>query len=214
MSIFDCFRRYNTRRQRQAQIAVNCSMAELNRKALGIKREAEKSKAEAIRLEQSGEHQSAVAAALAAEQLENSYKAAKSTIQKCKNMHAQVKSQKAMEELLKNCSEIVRGVCADADPLHYLKIQSDFEQARDDLREASENMAAAQEGFATDVDAQIRNEAGEAALARIQAEQLPSATAPAKAEPAAARPVPERASTDDQHRAWADDRRRLLAEMI
>lgn len=209
MSIFDFFHRRSTRKQRQAEVEFNRHMAELNREAFGIKRQSEKLKAEAIRLENSGDHQGAMAAALAAKQQEKSYQSAQSTIQTCKTMHVQVKSQKAMEALLRHSSEMARRVRIDANAEKFFKIQSDFSQARDELKEASESLEAVQEGFNTDTEAQVRNEAGEKALAQIMEERTS-----AQAEAPAVLPVPEQTSTDDQHKAWADDRRKLLAEMM
>lgn len=213
MSIFDCFRRYSTRKQRQIEMEFNRRMAELTRKASSIKRQADRLKMEAIQLEKSGDHQRAVSAAAASSQQTKSYMSALHTIQTCKNLHMQVKSQKAMKELLASCTDMARSVCSDADAAKYMETQSDFVQTMEELEQSSEALSAVQEGFTTDTDVQIRNEVGEQILAQFMEELLPKAPS-AKAEPPAALPVSEQDPKDDQHKAWADDRRRLLAEMI
>lgn len=213
MSIFDFFRHYSTRKQRKAEIAFNCSMAELTRKASSIKRQADRLKMEAIQLEKNGDHQRAVSAAVASSQQAKSYMSALHTIQTCKNMHMQVKSQKSMKELLASCTDMARSVCIDADAAKYMETQSDFVQTMEELEQSSEALSAVQEGFSADTDVQTRNEAGEQILAQFMEELLPKAPS-VQAEPPAALPVSEQDPKDDQHRAWADDRRRLLAEMM
>lgn len=209
MSIFDFFHRYNSRKQRRAEIEFNRNMAELNRKASGIKRSSDQLKEKAIQLEGAGDHQRAVSVAAIAVRQEKTYNSAMETLQTCKNMNAQVKSQKALEDLLGSCSKIAQSVCGKANPSKCLEAQSKFAQVRDELSETNEILASTLEGFNTDTEAQVRNEAGENALAQIMAERTS-----AQAEPPVAPPVSEKASTDDQHKAWADDRRKILAEMM
>lgn len=213
MSMFSFFRRYSMRKQRRIETEFNCHMAELNRKALAIKRQAERLKAEAIQFEKAGDHKRAVSAAAAAVQQEKSYMSALNTIQTCKNMHVQVKSQKAMKELIASCASMARSVTADASTAEYIEVQSDFARTMEELEQSQEALEAAQEGFSADTEIQVRNEAGEQALAQILEQAAPKPS-PAEMAPAAALTAPAQDDGGGEHREWADERRKILAEMV
>lgn len=212
MSIFDFFRRHSERKQRQIETEFSCRMAELTRKASAIKRQAERLKAEAVQFERAGDHKRAVSAAAAAAQQEKSYMSALQTIQTCKTMHVQVKSQKAMKELIASCAAVARSVSADANSTEYIEAQSDFARTMEELEQSREALEAAQEGFNAGTEVQVRNEAGEQALARIM-EQAQPKTLPVSIEPAAALPASDQ-NKADEHKEWAEERRKILAEMV
>lgn len=213
MSILDFFRRYSLQKQRRIETEFNCHVAELTRKAAAIKRQADRLKAEAIQFEKAGDHKRAVSAASAAVQQEKSYASALHTIQTCKNMHVQAKSQKAMKELIASCAAMARSVSADADASDFIRVQSDFTRTMEELEQSREALEAAQEGFTVETDAQVRNEAGEQALAELM-EQASPKPVPAAIEPAAALPALEADDKASDHKEWAEDRRKILAEMV
>ncbi len=213
MSIFDLFRRYNRQKQRRIEMEFSRKMAELTRNASAFKRQADRLKTEAVQLERAGDHRRAVSAAASAAQQEKSYQSALNTIQNCKNVHVQVKSQKAMKELIASCASMARSVSADADPADYIEAQNDFTRTMEELEQSRDALEAAQESFTMGAQEQIRNEAGEQALAQIM-EQLTPKEAPARIEPSAALPELEQDPKIAQHKEWADDRRRILAEMV
>ncbi len=213
MSIFDFFRRYGMQKQRRIETEFNCHIAELNRKAAAIKRQAERLKAEAIQFEKDGDHKRAVSAASAAMQQEKSYASALHTIQTCKNMHVQAKSQKAMKELIASCASMARSVSADADASEFIRVQSDFARTMEELEQSREALEAVQEGFTVGTDVQVRNEAGERALAQLM-EQASPKPSPVAIESPAVLPAAETDDKADAHKEWAEDRRKILAEMV
>lgn len=213
MSIFDMFRRYSRQKQRRIEMEFSRNIAELTRKASTIKRQADRLKAEAVQFEKAGDHKRAVSAAASAAQQEKSYQSALNTIQICKNMHVQVKSQKAMKELIASCASMAKSVSADADPAAYIEAQNDFTRTMEELEQSRDALEAAQEGFTIGTQEQIRNEAGEQALAQIM-EQLAPKEVPARVESSAALPASEKDPQSAQHKEWADDRRKILAEMM
>lgn len=216
MGIFEYFRRYTLRKQRRAEITFNTKMAEMTRKANAIKRNADRLKAKALEYEQKGDHASAVSTAAAAMHQEKNYRAALETMQTCRNMHEQVKSQNALKDLIATCTEMARSITADANVDGFISAQNALTQTMDDLQQSSEALTAVQEGFTINTDMQVRNEAGEQALAQIMAELAPKAE-PVRIEeprvlPAVEAPVQAQAQ-DDQHKEWADDRRKILAAL-
>lgn len=211
MSIFSFFRRYNDRKQHRIEMEFNCHIAELNRKAMTIKRQAERLKAEAVHFEKTGDHKRAVSAAAAAMQQEKSYTSALQTLQNCKNMHTQVKSQRAMKDLIASCASMARSVSADANASEFLAVQSDFTRTMEELEQSREALEAAQEGFSVDVEMQERNVAGEQALAKILGQVSPQ---PAVIETPVVLPAAEKAAPTDEQKEWADERRKILAEMV
>lgn len=213
MSILDYFRRYSRQKQRRNEMELCRKIAELTRKASTIKRQADRLKAEAVQFEKAGDHKRAVSAAASAAQQEKSYQSALNALQNCKNMHVQVKSQKEMKELITSCTLIIKKVCDDADTVDYIKAQNDFAQTMEEMEQSRDALEAAQEGFALGTQEQVRNEAGEQALAQIM-EQLTPREAPPRMEPSAAFTVSEQDPTSAQHKEWADDRRKILAEMV
>lgn len=213
MKIFSFFHRRSLQKQRRAEMEFNRQMAELNRQASAIKRQSERLKAEAVHFEQAGDHKRAVTAAAAAVHQEKSYLSALNTIQTCKNMHAQAKSQKALKELISSCAAMARAVSRDADVAGMIAVQNDFAQTMEELEQSREALEAAQEGFNVETEVQVRNEAGEQALAQIMGE-----AAPAKAEPVRIE-EPRRLAEGDtpelraKHKAWADERMRAIGAL-
>lgn len=210
MKIFSFFRRYSVQKQRRAELEFNRQMAELNRQAVLIKRQSERLKAEAIQHENNGEHKRAVSAAAAAAHQEKSYLAAINTIQTCKNMHLQAKSQKALKELISACTMMAQTATRDADVDGLLTAQQDFADTMEALEQTRDALDAVQEGFNADADAEVRNEAGEKALAQIMGQMV------SEKQPALAQAQPKLAAVQEEenkHREWADDRRRILADL-
>lgn len=212
MKIFSFFRRYSIQKQRRAEMEFNRQMAELNRQAAAIKRQSDRLKAEAIRYEQSGDHKSAVSAAAAAVHQEKNYISAMNTMQTCKNMHVQAKSQKALKQLIASCAAMARDVSRDADVADMIAAQNDFVQTMEALEQSRDALEAAQEGFNAETEVQVRNEAGEQALAQIMGQQAPKAAA-ARIEEPRKLPVVNNEEQAAQHKEWADDRRRILADL-
>ena len=210
MKIFNYFRRFTLKKQRRTEIEFNRQMAELNRQAASIKRQAERLKAEAIRAENSGDHKRAVSAAAAAVHQEKSYQSVINTMQTCKNMHIQVKSQKALKELIASCAVMARDVVRDAQVDGLIMAQQDLTETMEALEQSRDALEAVQEGFSADAEAEVRNEAGEQALAQIM-NQLAPQVQPALME-AACKQTPIK-KEEDMHREWADDRRRILADL-
>ena len=213
MKIFSFFRRRALQKQRRAETEFNRQMAELTRQSGAIKRQCERLKAEALSHEQSGDHKQAVAAAAAAANQEKIYISAMNTMQTCRNMHAQAKSQKALKELISACAAMAHSVSRDADVAGMIAAQNDFTQTMEELEQSCNALEAVQEGFNTDTDVQVRDEAGEQALAQILADAAPVVKTPARiAEPQlpAAGDTPE---LQARHRAWADDRLRAIGPL-
>lgn len=213
MSIFSYIRRYKVRKQRRMEMDFSRKMAELTRSASTIKRQADRLKSEAVQLEKSGDHQRAVSAAASAMQQEKSYQAALAALQNCKNMHVQVKSQKEMKDMIAACTELARRVSDDADTTAYIEAQNDFARTMEELEQSRDALEAVQEGFAPGTQDQIRNEAGERALAQMMAQLAPKEEIN-HTETAPSLPAGEKDPQLAQHQEWADDRRRILAEMV
>ncbi len=212
MKIFSFFRRYSLQKHRRAEMEFNRQMAELTRQSAAIKRQSDRLKAEAIRYEQNGDHKSAVSAAAAAAHQEKNYLSALNTIQTCKNMHVQAKSQKALKALIASCTAMARNVTRDADVDGMIHAQNEFIQMMEELEKSSEDMMALQEGFNTETEAQVRSEAGEKALAQIMGQAAAKAE-PAHIEEPKVLPVANKQEQAAQHKEWADDRRRILADL-
>lgn len=208
MKIFDFFAQYKQKKQRREELEFNRKMAEMNRQAVALKRQADRFKEEAVRWEQSGDHKQAVAAAAAAANHEKNYLAVQNAMQTCKNMHVQVKSQKALKKLLASCAETARQIGRDVESVDVVQTQNDFVQTMEALEQSRDNLEAAQEGFAADTEVRVRNDAGEQALAQIMKERAPKAEPVRLEEP---KMIP--AVVDAQHKEWADDRRRILADL-
>lgn len=212
MKIWEYFRRRSLQKQRRIELEFNRKMAELNRQAISMKRRSDHLKSEAVRYEQNGDHKSAVAAAAAAVHQEKSYISAMNTMQTCRNMHAQVKSQKALKELIGTCAEIARSVSRDAAMDDLIAVQNDFAQTMEELEQTRDALEAVQEGFTADTEAEVRNEAGERALAQIMS-QLAPANEPAALEAPLPMTVADEAQEAEQQKEWADERRRILADL-
>lgn len=212
MKIWEYFRRRSLQKQRRIELEFNRKMAELNRQAISMKRQSDHLKAEAIRHEQNGDHKSAVAAAAAAVHQEKSYISAMNTMQTCRNMHAQVKSQKALKELIGACAEMARSVSRDAAMEDMIVVQNEFAQTMEELEQTRDALEAVQEGFTADTEAEVRNEAGERALAQIMG-QLAPANEPAALEAPMPMTVADEAEAAEQQKEWADERRRILADL-
>ena len=210
MSILDFFRRLAARRQRDTEMSFRLKSAELKRRAAMIGREADRSKAEAVRLEKSGDHAGALAKSCAALNQEKSYRMALTTISNCENLHAQAKAQNALKQLMLACRDISLEVTGEADMEGAVRAQSQMQEAVLRMDESQEAMSAFQQGFDLDADPGQRSEAAEMALAQILREQAGRERAEAAAPivPAPAAPAEEPA-----RREWIDARRRLISEM-
>ena len=212
MMIWEYFHRRSLQKQRRIELEFNRKMAELNRQAISMKRRSDHLKAEAVRHEQNGDHKSAVTAAAAAVHQEKSYISAMSTMQTCRNMHAQIKSQKALKELIGACAEMARSVSRDAAMDDLIVVQNDFAQTMEELEQTRDVLEAVQEGFTADTEAEVRNEAGERALAQIMS-QLAPANETAALEAPMPMTVADEAQEAEQQKEWADERRRILADL-
>lgn len=213
MSIFDFIRRYRQQRQRRNEMEVHRKIAEATRKASTFKRQADRLKAEAIQLEKAGDHQRAVATAALAVQQEKNHQNTLLALQNCKIAQVQVKSRKEMKETIAAFTSLIRDISADADPAEYMEVQNEFTRTMEELEESRDALEAVQEGFSMGMQEQVRNEAGEQALAQIMEQQEPK-EAPAPAEVAAALPEPKQDPKLAQHKEWAEERRKILAEMV
>ena len=196
--------------QRREEMNFRLKMAELKRHAAAIRKEADRTKAEAVQLERSGDHSRAVAKAAAAANQEKSYRTALNTISACESMHAQAKTQNALKQLMISCRDMSLAVTREADMEGAVKAQTQLQQAAVRLEESQEAMAAFQEGFDADADPQLRNEAGEAALAKILREQAEKDKQPLPALPDEAQAAPQ----DEAHQQWVAQRRQMLTEMV
>lgn len=214
MKIFTFFRRRSMQKQRRAEMEFNRQMAELNRQASAIKRQSDRLKAEAIHFEQTGDHKRAVAAAAAAAHQEKSYISALNTMQTCKNMHAQAKSQKALKDLISSCAAMAHAVSRDADVSGMIAVQNDFAQTMEELEQSREALEAAQEGFNVETEVQVRNEAGEEALAQLMGNVAPVRQEPARIEEPKSLAAGDSPQLRAEHKAWADERLRVLGPLV
>lgn len=205
------FFRSRAEAQRREDMNFHLKIAELKRHAATIRKEADRAKTEAVQLERSGDHGRAVAKAAAADNQEKSYRTALTTISTCESMHAQAKTQNALKQLMISCRDISLAVTKEADMEGAVKAQTQLQQAAVRLEESQEAMAAFQEGFDVSADPQLRNEAGEAALAQIMQEQAEKdkQAVPALPEEPKAIPAPQ----DEAHQQWVAQRRKMLTEM-
>lgn len=197
--------------QRKAEMEFRLKMAGLKRNAAAIRKEADRTKAEAISLEKSGDHSRAVAKAAAAANQEKSYHTALNTISMCENIHDQAKTQNALKQLMISCKDMSATVTGEADIDGAIKAQTQLQDAAARLEASQEAMAAFQEGFDLDTDPQVRNEVGEAALAKILEENAKKEQQ-VTAEPAKEETPSE--TTTANHQQWVADRRKTLSELI
>ena len=128
--------------QRREDMNFRLKVAELKRHAATIRKEADRTKAEAIALERGGDHSRAVAKASAAANQEKSYRTALNTISTCESMHAQAKTQNALKQLMISCKDMSLAVTREADMEGAIKAQTQLQQAAVRLEESQEAMAA------------------------------------------------------------------------
>ena len=198
--------------QRREEMNFRLKIAELKRHADTIHKEAERTKAEAIRLERSGDHGRAVAKASAAANQEKSYNTALNTISTCESMHTQAKTQNALKQLMITCRDLSLAVTNEADMEGAIKAQTQLQEAAVRLEESQEAMTAFQEGFDVSTDPQLRNEAGEEALAQIMQEQAEKDKTITLKAPEEQQNV--RIAQDEAHQQWVAQRRQMLNEMV
>ena len=193
--------------ERKEELSYRVKLAEVRRQAEHMKRENERARGEAYRLEVAGDHEGAVSKALEAANSEKAYKTAVSTILRCESMHAQAKTQRSLTNLLSDCEAVSLSVMGQVDTEDAVKVQTRLQQTAAEMEQAQESMAAFQESFDPMADSPVTSSAGEDALAAILAERAPAAAPeplPEKAEKA------ESAEKDDE---WLREKRRQIAEM-
>lgn len=202
---------------REAELQFRYKIAEMNRTAATIKRDADKLKGQAIAFEQSGQHQRAVSAAAAAKTYERSYDTALQTIQDATLTHIQAKNQKNLIDMMVNCTELAKGVIKEINPTHIIDVQQEFEASKEELNQSQAALTALQEGFTPETELDIRNEAGEMALKELMATVTPQLKQDAL--PAVNSAFSAIAPMEDEHQTldhteWINDRRKQLAEMV
>lgn len=217
MKLFDkLFRRSGKDSDQQAELNYRIALAEVRRQAAAMRREVERCRNEAYRLEMSGNHPAAVSKAAEAANSEKAWQAAQSTLQRCESMHAQARSQKLLTNLLTVCESMSANVMEQVDTTGAMRIQTRLQQTTAAMEEAQEGMAAFQEGFEPNAEPALRIAAGEDALAEILAQRAAlEAGSGAPELPAEAAPAPE--PVEDEalrtHADWLREKRRELADI-
>lgn len=221
VGIFDrLFNRSSKKAEQQDELRYRIALSEVRRQASALRKEAERCRNEAYRLEIGGNHAAAVSKAAEAANTEKAYEAAQSTLQRCESMHAQARNQKMLTDLMAVCEDMSSKVMKQIDTVGAMRIQSRLQQTTAAMEEAQEDMAAFQEGFDPNAEPTLRVAAGEDALAAIMAERAVQTPPPAlstepvqaPAETAEAAPVPE--DGEALARAeWLKEKRRQLAEI-
>jgi len=215
MRLFGIFNSHqsNAETERKKEMEYRLQIAELKRDAAFIKKEAERCKMEAIRLETAGEHASAVSMAATAANQERNYASAMNTIRTCESLHAQAKTQNALKKMMRSCTVLSETVRAEVDVEGIIKAQTEMQRAMDTLEQSREALEAVQEGFDTDEAYHVRDEAGEEALARIMTEIAPIEQTKPIQEAEKNTQEKDTVKTNGQTE-WIKERQRMLAEMI
>lgn len=226
MKISEFFNRLFGRRKRandqQSELNYRIALSEVRRQATAMRKEVDRCRNEAYRLEVSGNHAAAVSKAAEAANSQKAYEAAQSTLQRCESMHAQAKSQRLLTNLLAVCESMSAQVIDQVDTNSALRIQTRLQQTTAQMEEVQEGMTAFQEGFEPNAEPSLRTTAGEDALADIMAERaaraVPAEPAALPAEPAPVTVEPAQAPilADDDlatHAEWVREKRRQLADI-
>jgi len=224
MKISEFFKRFFSRRKRtneqQSELNFRITLSEVRRQATAMRKEVERCRNEAYRLEMSGNHAAAVSKAAEAANSQKAYEAAQNALQRCESMHAQAKSQKLLTNLLSTCETMSEMVIDQVDTDEALRIQTRLQQTTAQMEEVQEGMAAFQEGFEPNAEPALRMAAGEDALADIIAEraarETPVEPIALPAEPADREPAPVPLAEDADlatHAEWVREKRRQLADI-
>ena len=213
------FRRRKRSSEQQTELNYRIALSEVRRQATAMRREVERCRNEAYRLEMDGNHAAAVSKAAEAANSQKAYEAAQSTLQRCESMHAQAKSQRLLTNLLSVCESMSANVLEQVDTNGALRIQTRLQQTTAQMEEVQEGMAAFQEGFEPNTEPALRTAAGEDALADSMAERavktdpvVPIADPGPAIEDHASMPIP----TDEDlstHAEWVREKRRQLADI-
>ena len=195
--------------QRREEFEYRTKMSEIRRMASQMQRSTERARAEAYRLEMSGDHAAALSKANDAANSEKAYKTAIDTLMRCESMHAQAKTQKALTDLLTSCEEVSMGVVESIDTETAVSAQVRLQQANVAMDQLQQEMAAVQEGFMPVEENDICISAGEEALAAIMAEYAPVPVPPVLVAPAAETEAPDKSAIEER----MTERRKLLAEL-
>ena len=208
--LFASSRKARIEAERKEELNYRVKLAEVRRQAEHMKRETERARGEAYRLEVSGDHEGAVSKALEAANSEKAYKAAVSTILRCESMHAQAKTQRSLTNLLSDCEAVSLSVMGQVDTEDAVRVQTRLQQTAAEMEQAQESMAAFQESFDPLADSPVTSSVGEDVLAAIMAERAPAPEAlPAEPQPEKA----EKAEAGDKDDEWLREKRRQIAEI-
>ena len=220
VKLFDkLFRRSSREADQQKELNYRIALSEVRRQASAMRKEAERCRNEAYRLEVGGNHAAAVSKAAEAANSQKAYEAAQSTLQRCESMHAQARSQKLLTNLMAVCESMSANVMDQIDTTEAMRVQTRLAQTTAAMEEAQEGMAAFQEGFEPNAEPALRVAAGEDALAEIMAERAPreavAEPAALPVEPAAqtAEPAADRDGELISQAEWLREKRRQLADI-
>ena len=210
--------------RRRDEYEYRTEMFQIRRQATQMQRNTEKARAEAYRLEVSGDHAGALSKANDAINNEKAYKTAMDTMARCNSMHAQAQIQRNLTDLLTKCEKVSRAVVQGIDTEGAMSAQIRLQEANDALELAHQEMTAIQEGYVPEDGSDICSSASEQALADIMASHAPKTAAQpvcelpgAESEPAAAE-TPQAEKNAEAERtailARRAEQRKLLAELV
>ena len=194
--------------ERDNEMDYRTKKSKARRQIETIRREMERLKLEACDHEKHGEHEKAVSKALQAANKQKMLASANKQLQKCTDLHDMAKTQQTMTDILETCRDLSNGIVDLADMEEALKVQAENEEALARLEDTGEQMEMYAEGITTDLMPEVRNAAGEAALAEIMADQ--EQAEPIRTELPGIRPEVIRNTQTEEDAAWIQSRREDL----
>ena len=194
--------------ERDNEMDYRTKKSKARRQIETIRRDMERLKLEAYDHEKHGEHEKAVSKALQAANKQKMLVRANVQLQKCTELHDMAKTQQTMTDILETCRDLSNGIVNLADMEEALKVQAENEEALACLEDTGEQMEMYAEGITADLMPEVRNVAGEAALAEIMACQ--EQVEPIRNELPEIRPETIRNAQTEEDAAWIQSRRENL----
>ncbi len=196
---------------REREMDYRMKLAKARRETETIRKNMIRDKMKAIECEKNGEHDKAVALALQSQNKQKTLATVEMQMQKCTNIHDMAETQKSMTEIMRTCRDLSNGIVAIADMEGAMQIQAENEEALTRLIDTGEQMEMYAEGINGDMMPEVRNDAGEEALAAILAEHeqttQPRITLPE------IRPVKAVEEEKQQEDEWTKSRREDLQRL-
>lgn len=196
---------------REKEMDYRMKLAKARRETETIRKNMIRQKMQAIEYEKKGEHDKAVALALQSQNKQKTLATAEMQMQKCANIHDMAETQKSMTAIMETCRDLSNGIVEYADMESAMQIQAENEEALAKLIDTGEQMEMYAEGINGDMMPEVRNGAGEEALAAILAEH--DQTTQAKVSLPEIRPAKAIEEEKPQEDEWMKSRREDLQRL-